>query len=118
VKCARHGKTKTGSVKPACSLCGSERQAAYMYGITTEAYRTLKKTKLCEICNKKLSWNNATGSEIKNTDWGVVDHNHRTGKVRGILCGGCNLMLGFAKSNQRILRNASEYLKGTNVKRK
>lgn len=41
-----------------------------------------------------------------------VDHCHKTGKVRGILCNSCNSMLGYAKDNLFILENAIEYLMG------
>lgn len=40
-----------------------------------------------------------------------TDHNHRTGKVRGILCGLCNIMLGGAKDNPKTLAAGIEYLR-------
>lgn len=40
----------------------------------------------------------------------VVDHNHRTGKVRGLLCGSCNRGLGAMQENINILARAIEYL--------
>lgn len=39
-----------------------------------------------------------------------VDHNHKTGKVRALLCSSCNIMLGMAKDNADILRYAIQYL--------
>ena len=39
-----------------------------------------------------------------------VDHNHETGKVRGLLCHGCNSGLGLLKENVNALKRAVEYL--------
>ena len=40
----------------------------------------------------------------------IVDHNHETLKVRGLLCWRCNSGLGFFKDNQAHLAMAIEYL--------
>lgn len=40
----------------------------------------------------------------------VVDHCHTTGKVRGILCFSCNITLGHAKDNVKILESMIKYL--------
>jgi len=39
-----------------------------------------------------------------------IDHDHETGKVRGILCVNCNLGLGSFKDNPKVLKNAINYL--------
>ncbi len=40
----------------------------------------------------------------------IVDHNHSTGKNRQILCHQCNVILGLAKENTKILQGLIEYL--------
>lgn len=46
----------------------------------------------------------------------ATDHNHLTGEIRGLLCGGsldpktCNRLIGFHKDNPVIFRNAADYL--------
>lgn len=73
------------------------------YGITLDEWRALFITQgsCCAICG--------TTTLPENTSWST-DHCHRTGKVRGILCGHCNRLLGFARDNIETLRAAIAYL--------
>lgn len=52
----------------------------------------------CAICLKDI------------TDRAKVDHNHKTGEVRGLLCSPCNTSLGGFKDSPYILKNAYQYL--------
>jgi len=74
------------------------------YGITLPEYQeklALQNNK-CLICNV----------DEKDSRQGklVVDHNHETGEVRGLLCHNCNCGLGHFKDNMDILKNALNYL--------
>jgi hypothetical protein len=40
----------------------------------------------------------------------AVDHDHNTGKVRGLLCQPCNTGIGLLKENVQVLENAIKYL--------
>ena len=40
----------------------------------------------------------------------AVDHDHRSGKIRGLLCARCNPMLGYAKDRIDVLTKAISYL--------
>lgn len=46
----------------------------------------------------------------------VIDHDHNTGKVRAILCSGCNKALGFFNDDPIALRNAASYIEKHNAK--
>jgi hypothetical protein len=41
-----------------------------------------------------------------------LDHDHKTGRFRGILCNGCNTALGQFGDNPRIVQKALDYLRG------
>jgi hypothetical protein len=83
----------------------SERKTKLLkvYGLTLNDYNLKLKQQgnCCAICK--------TTSSGKR-DW-HVDHCHSTGKVRGLLCHSCNLMLGHAKDNMNTLEKAIQYLK-------
>ena len=53
---------------------------------------------VCAICNKP-----SKGSL-------VIDHSHKTGTVRGLLCGPCNIGLGMFQDSPRLLLKAAQYL--------
>lgn len=78
-----------------------KKPGAYLkpYGLTIEDYNRmfLEQRGACSICNKK---------EEKL----CVDHDHKTGKVRGLLCLKCNFGLGFLQDSKILLSSACKYL--------
>jgi len=62
----------------------------------------IKQNYKCLICEK---------SEEALTKILVVDHCHKTGKIRGLLCNNCNNGIGYLKENMKSLKNATKYLK-------
>lgn len=72
------------------------------FNLTPEQYQIMvdKQNGVCAICKGTCSRKLA------------VDHDHKTGKVRGLLCNSCNRGLGYLKDNKENLQNALEYLNG------
>ena len=64
---------------------------------------------VCEICKTKTT----LGGRVKKGS-SVIDHNHKTGKARGMICAQCNHGLGLFKDSPKALRAAAEYLEMTN----
>jgi len=80
----------------------SERQRWYDYRLTQPACETMVETQggQCAICSRvptKL----------------VVDHDHRSGRIRGLLCGPCNLGLGHLRDQPVLCERAADYLRGS-----
>ena len=78
------------------------------YGLSVDEYQTLLANHnfACAICKVEIS--DTVGYKSKRSV--VVDHNHETGDVRGILCSKCNLVLGHARESTEILYQAIVYL--------
>ena len=129
-----YAKRKTRTPGPAvhskvCGDCSTEKQAAdfapaalgagglHSYCRVCKALRAIRSTyrvdpskvlfiwqsqgRACAICRKDLEFPSKTFH---------VDHDHATGRVRGVLCSSCNRGIGYLQENPEILRRAAEYL--------
>lgn len=80
------------------------------YGITLDEYNSLLESQggVCKICGGKDSrvWKDGR----KQLAPLCVDHNHISGKVRGLLCNKCNVAIALAKDSVDILASAIRYL--------
>lgn len=79
------------------------------FGITLAQYDELltKQYGLCAICDKPETILDKRSGKLKSL---AVDHDHITGKIRGLLCSQCNRSLGGFQDSPEILRSAIEYL--------
>ena len=75
------------------------------HGISSDDYNKMlsRQNGCCAIC----------GDELENVKCVTcIDHDHETGKVRGLLCLLCNNGLGMFRDNPEVLMRAAEYLEG------
>ncbi len=81
-------------------IIARRRKLKSKYGLSLEDYEDLFTAQggKCAICSYG-------GSKPL-----CVDHDHSTGKVRGLLCGLCNSMLGRFDDRKDILQKAQDYL--------
>lgn len=85
------------------------------YGITLEEYRIMldEQGGVCAICKLPERRKHPRTSDPMLL---AVDHCHNTNQVRGLLCSTCNIMLGHAQDDIKILAQAIQYLTEWEVK--
>jgi hypothetical protein len=95
-----------------CRDCVSESFLRYRYKILVKDFWNLYENQkgACAICGTKFNLQIGSTWRSKTV---VVDHCHKTGKVRGILCSLCNIGLGNFKDSAGLMKNAIQYLNGT-----
>ena len=95
----------TNYMKAKKARVGTAKQARRRYrmkarhGMTPKQYEVMHKAQggRCAICGKK-------SKRL------CVDHDHKTGVLRGLLCNKCNSLLGFGRDSVEILEAAIRYL--------
>lgn len=92
-RCGQHPlKTAT-----ACQLCLwklTETHLKQRFGLTLEDYARMEyaQERVCKICRRPCPSEQAL----------AVDHCHRTGRVRGLLCIECNRFVGYLEAGDRL----------------
>lgn len=79
----------------------------YTFGITAEQYAAMLSEQggVCAICKERETFTrNGKRRQL------CVDHCHSTGRNRGLLCGKCNVALGYFLDSQELLQSAIAYL--------
>lgn len=95
-----HSRSEGSRLKSQCKDCIQSQRAQRLYNITRDDFERMlmKQEGRCAICKtipkRKLD----------------IDHCHQTGKVRGLLCNRCNIVLGQVEDNVELLKCAVEYL--------
>lgn len=81
--------------------CYRKYELSKRYGLGLDAYDALLQSQkgVCKICGGTNKLNRLS-----------VDHDHVTGRIRGLLCIKCNLGIGNFKDSKELLLKAVEYL--------
>jgi len=84
-----------------CAYQSNRKRKLAEYGMSVEEYDglLLHQSGKCAICRQPPNRRKL-----------AVDHSHMTGKIRGLLCSSCNVLIALAKENPTILSRAIDYL--------
>lgn len=103
--CSRKCKENARNATPEHKADVLARYYVRKYGMTQDEAERMRE-RGCDICGEK---NGDSGR------WGNlhIDHDHETGKVRGVLCHSCNVLIGHAEDDPARLEAAAAYLRHT-----
>ena len=114
-----HGKCKSCYVKKQQEnydlIKKRDENLKRVYGIGIEEYNTLleKQNNRCAICESTDPKGRKSGRG-GGVDVFYVDHDHKTGNVRGLLCNICNRTMGYIGENSNVLEEMINYLQKHN----
>lgn len=107
--------------KSACRRCLADDNYPKMrrktfemqYGITLEEYEERHRDQggVCATCGRP-EWVTARGGKVRLL---CVDHDHVTGKVRGLLCSNCNRAVGLLNDDVDLMKKVIYYLQAGGV---
>lgn len=122
----KHAKERDG-LQRLCRDCQKESSKKYLstdkgatttrqahlrrkYSMDLQAYEELllSQGNKCKICG-------VGSNSDSRANYLVIDHNHTTGEIRGLLCTKCNALLGLAQDREDILEEAKQYLQNSRV---
>lgn len=80
------------------------------YGITVDQYDTIlqKQDYCCAICRQPETQRDTRYGQVLRL---AVDHDHKTGRIRGLLCSACNTAIGKFNDDPDLIQSAIAYLK-------
>lgn len=85
-----------------CKTCTADQRLMFLYGSDLETKQTLIKQQLgrCPGCLREVSERDS------------LDHDHQTGRVRGVLCDQCNMAIGLLSDDVDRLERLRSYIQG------
>ena len=98
-------KSKLDKIHTICKTC-KKIDSIIKYGLSYNEFNQMiiGQCNKCIICKIEFCFN-------KKHTTPHIDHDHKTGKIRALLCANCNSGIGFLKDDIKILENAFNYLK-------
>jgi hypothetical protein len=83
-------------------LWNENRRLKDKYGITLIEKETMfnEQKCLCKLCNR----------ELPNFRESCVEHDHKTGRIRGLVHNSCNIFIGIVEQTPEVLLNINQYL--------
>jgi len=104
----RHCDIELNKVKHEGLQCKTCRNGLNRYNLNRKQQIQLLESQnyKCALCESVISL------FVGNNQSGVIDHCHKTGKVRGVICSYCNVALGRIEhvGKDKFLKNLLEYL--------
>lgn len=99
-------KTNKGGLYYWCRSCQSIHHQEVVYGLSVVERQEIyaKQNGKCAVCNEPMPYSKAN-----------TDHNHVTGKVRGLLCVFCNTLTGYVEKQPERINKVKKYLKKHNL---
>jgi hypothetical protein len=87
----------------ACKACKKAEHLERRYGVTPRIWEQMfdEQRGVCSICQVRPP--------------AVVDHDHVTGAIRGLLCHGCNTGIGHLGDSPEMVKRALRYLQGAEL---
>jgi hypothetical protein len=87
----------------------SRKQRLKTFNLSINDYNTLMREQnyVCAICKQKETLKKTNGNSARRLS---IDHNHKSKKVRGLLCNRCNVILGKIDDNIILLKSMIKYL--------
>jgi hypothetical protein len=81
------------------------------YGIDNDGFEAIWNAfrGQCGICSKELTMPEQKRGQRPSA--AVIDHDHNTGNIRGLLCNSCNKAIGLLKDNADLVQKAADYLR-------
>ena len=107
-----HSNANKYNISRVCKECSREKNKISNikdYGISKEDFAKMleEQESKCKICNKDIKYISRAKEKYESA---CIDHDHKTGKVRALLCSNCNRGLGLLKDDETILYNAYKYV--------